>query len=164
MSAPIVLLVAVASNGVIGGDNKLLWHLPEDMKRFKALTTGHPVIMGRKTWESLPEKFRPLPNRRNIVLSRNIAYLAPGAEVFDSLDEAIAACADAAKIYVIGGAEIYAQALQSASCLEMTELQQAFEGDAYFPPFDMDAWQETSRSSHQHEGIAFDFVTYERKA
>jgi dihydrofolate reductase len=163
-SAALTLVAAVAANGVIGGDNQLLWRLPEDMKRFKALTSGHPVIMGRKTWESLPEKFRPLPNRRNIVISRNAAYAAPGAEVFDSLEAARDACAAAGRAFVIGGGDIYAQALPLADCLELTELHLPFAGDAYFPPLNAEDWQVIHRACHQHDGIDFDFVTYERKA
>lgn len=164
MTTPrLTLIAAVAANGVIGGNNELLWHLPEDMKRFKALTQGHPVIMGRKTWESLPEKFRPLPNRRNLVISRNAAYEATGAEVFTSVAAARSACADSTQVFVIGGAEIYTQALPEADCLELTELHQAFEGDAFFPALVEEEWRVIHRDCHAHNGMDFDFVTYERR-
>lgn len=157
------LIAAVAANGVIGADNQLLWHLPADMQHFRELTAGHVVIMGRKTWESLPEKFRPLPKRRNLVISRNAAYAAPGAEVFTSLAAAVAACADAPRAYVIGGGEIYTQAMPLAQCLELTELHQAFDGDAFFPAVNADEWQAIHRDCRSDNGIDFDFVTYERR-
>ena len=164
MNTPrLTLVAAIAANGAIGGNNELLWHLPDDMKRFKALTQGHPIIMGRKTWESLPEKFRPLPNRRNLVISRNAAYVAAGAEVFTSVAAARIACAGSTQVFVIGGGEIYAQSLPEADCLELTELHQAFEGDAFFPALDEEDWQVIHRDCHSHNGIDFDFVTYERR-
>ena len=116
------LIAGVARNGAIGRNNGLLWRLPEDMARFKALTLGHPVIMGRKTWDSLPAKFRPLPGRRNLVLSRDSGLQLEGAEVFGSLSDALAACVDAPQVFVIGGAQIYAEALTMADRLELTEI------------------------------------------
>lgn len=158
----LTLIAAVARNGVIGRGNKLLWHLPEDMQRFKALTTGHAVIMGRKTWESLPEKFRPLPKRRNIVVSRDPAYVAPGATVVASLPAAIAAAGDDSA-YVIGGAQIYALALPLATHLELTEIDADFAGDACFPAFDRGQWRETARERRVTSAdFPYDFVTYER--
>ena len=114
----VILIAAVARNGGIGRDNELLWRLPEDMARFKALTMGRPVIMGRKTWDSLPPKFRPLPGRRNLVLSRDSSLQLEGAEVFGTLTDALAACADSTELFVIGGAQIYAEALPLADRLE----------------------------------------------
>lgn len=155
-----VLIAAIAANGVIGKDNQLLWHLPGDLKRFKALTTGQAVIMGRKTWESLPEKFRPLPGRRNLVISRNPAYVAAGAQVVASLDAALAACADLAVAFVIGGAEIYALALPGADRLELTELATSFEGDAVFPAIDPRRWTAARGERHNENGLDYTFVTY----
>jgi dihydrofolate reductase len=163
MSGELVLIAAVAKNGVIGKNNALPWHLPEDMKHFKALTTGHAVIMGRKTWESLPERFRPLPGRLNIVLTRNSSYQADGATVVNSLDEAVKVGAGKTA-FIIGGAELYAHALSQAQRLELTEIDAAFEGDAYFPAFDRSQWREVKRESGRTEaGLGYAFVTYERR-
>ncbi|MDR3411002.1 MAG: dihydrofolate reductase [Formivibrio sp.] len=162
MSKPkISLIAAVASNKAIGFNNQLLWRLPDDLKRFKALTLGHPILMGRKTFESLG---RPLPGRRNIVVSRNPECRFAGAEVFASLEVAIAACAGAEKMYVIGGAEIYRQALELADVLELTEVDDAPVGDAFFPELAKELWQETSRESHVDaaSGVHYDFVEYRR--
>jgi len=156
------LIAALASNGVIGTDGRLPWHLPEDLKRFKALTMGHPVIMGRRTWESIG---RALPGRRNIVVSRQSGFSAPGAEVAASLDASLALCGEAALAYVIGGAELYAAALPLADALEFTEIDAPFGGDAKFPAFDRAAWREVRREPHRSaEGLRFDFVRYERVA
>jgi dihydrofolate reductase len=158
----IVIIAAVAKNGVIGNHNALPWRLPEDMKHFKALTTGHAVIMGRKTWESLPPKFRPLPNRRNIVLTRNAAYDAPGATVVTALDEA-AKLGAGGTAFIIGGAELYAHSLPYAQRLELTEIDAAFEGDAHFPAWDRAQWREVTRETGRTEtGLGYAFVTYER--
>ena len=154
------LVAALAANGVIGADGRLPWHLPEDLKRFKALTLGHPVIMGRRTWESIG---KPLPGRENIVVSRQTAYAAPGAQVAASLDESLARCADAPIAFVIGGADLYAAALPIADLLEFTEIGASFAGDTTFPAFDRSAWRETRRESHTSAGgLRFDFVRYER--
>ena len=159
----LVLIAAVARDGVIGIDNRLPWHLPEDLRHFKALTTGHAVIMGRKTWESLPPKFRPLPGRSNIVVTRNAGYAASGATIVHTLAAASAACG-AANGLVIGGAELYAQALPLAARLELTEIDATFEGDAFFPAFDRSAWHEAARERHRSEtGLDYAFVTYQRK-
>ena len=158
----ICLIVALAANRVIGKNNALPWHLPADLKRFKALTTGHPVVMGRKTHESIG---RPLPGRRNLVITRNRDYRAPGCEVVHSVDEAIAACRGAAEIFIIGGAELYRESLPRAHCLELTEIRAEFEGDATFPEFSLERWRETAREIHDNEaGIPFryDFTRYER--
>jgi dihydrofolate reductase len=163
-SQSVTLVVAVARNGVIGIDNRLPWRLPADLKRFKALTTGHAVIMGRKTWDSLPANFRPLPDRLNIVVTRDAAYRAEGATVVHSLEQALAA-AGARIAFVIGGAEIYALALPLATRLEVTEVDVSIDGDAFFTPIDRDAWEETARVAQPADGgPAFDFVSYRRRA
>jgi dihydrofolate reductase len=156
------LIAAVAANGVIGSDNALPWRLPEDLKRFKALTLGHPVIMGRKTYESIG---RPLPGRRNIIITHNATYAADGCETASSLGTALAACnGTAEEIFVIGGAQIYAEALPLAQRLYLTEIRRDFPGDARFPEFDRDAWCETAREPQSTtEGLAFAFVVYDRK-
>jgi dihydrofolate reductase len=155
------LIAAVASNGVIGSDNSLPWQLPEDLKHFKALTLGHPVIMGRKTHESIG---RPLPGRRNIVISRNAAFSAKGCETAASLDAALAACAGTTdEVFVIGGAQIYAGALAKAQRLYLTEIGAEYPGDAYFPEFDRNTWRETARElSRTESGIDFAFAVYDR--
>lgn len=159
----IILIAAVAQNGVIGKDNALPWHLPEDMKHFKALTTGHAVLMGRKTWESLPSKFRPLPNRHNLVLTRDPHYVAPGATVVHSLDDAVKVSSGETALFVIGGAQLYAHTLPRANRLELTEIDAAFKGDAYFPAIDYAQWRETRRERGRSEnGLAYAFVTYEQ--
>lgn len=158
----LTLIAAVARNGVIGKDNRLPWHLPADLRHFKTLTTGHAVIMGRKTWESLPEKFRPLPGRQNIVITRNAAYSAPGASVAASLPEAVAV-ATGKEAFVIGGAELYKAALPLADRLQLTELDAAFEGDTWFPERDPLQWREVERELHRDEaGLEFAFVRYDR--
>ena len=158
----ICLIAAVAANRVIGRYNTLPWHLPADLKRFKALTMGYPVVMGRKTHESIG---RPLPGRRNLVITRNRAYSAPGCELVHSLDEAIAACRGAQEIFVIGGAELYRESLPRAHRLEFTEIRAEFEGDATFPEFSLAQWRESAREIHSDEaGIPFryEFARYER--
>lgn len=157
----LILIAAVAKNRVIGRDNQLIWHLPEDMAHFKNVTQGHTVLMGRKTWESLPPRFRPLPGRRNLVLSRQPGYHADGAEVFAALPQALAACQPDETVFVIGGAEIYRQALPLADTLMLTEIDLAPEGDAYFPEFSAQEWQaveSTGGTSANHTRYAF--VTY----
>lgn len=159
--APRVFLVAaVAANGVIGARGKLPWHLPEDLKHFKALTLGHPVIMGRRTWESLG---RALPGRENIVVTRAAGYEAPGASVAASLDAALALCIGESVAFVIGGAELYAAALPIADGLVLTEIHRDFEGDTHFPAIDRKDWRETQRKPQAGaDGLRFDFVLYER--
>ena len=165
----LTLIAGVARNGVIGRDNKLLWQLPEDLKHFRAATMGAPVIMGRKTWESLPERFRPLPGRRNLVLSRQAGYEAPGAEVVADLDTALALArsSGAARAFVIGGAQIYREALPLADELLLTEVERDFEGDAHFPAFSGSAFAEVARERHRAappNDFDFSFVTYQRVA
>lgn len=159
----LMLVAAVASDGAIGRDNALLWHLPEDLARFKALTLGKPVVMGRKTWDSLPPRFRPLPGRRNLVVSRQATAL-PGAEVFSSLDAALAACGEA-EVCVIGGAEIYALALPRAEVLALTEVQATYpDADRHFPAWPRAEFTEARREPHTGPGgLRFDFVDYVRK-
>ena len=158
--ARVALIVAYARNRVIGRDNALPWRLPGDLAHFKRTTLGHPIVMGRKTWESLG---RPLPGRRNVVISRQAGYAAPGAEVADSLQSALAACADAPAVYVIGGAQIYEQALPLAGRILATELHAEVAGDARFPELDPAQWQEVAREPQPEEnGYAYDFVTYRR--
>lgn len=160
-AAPRVYLVAaVAANGVIGADGRLPWRLPEDLRHFKSLTLGHPVIMGRRTWESLG---RALPGRENIVVTRAPGYAAPGASVAASLDAALALCAGEPTVFVIGGGELYAEALAVADGLVLTEIQRDYPGDARFPDYDRSAWRETQRQPQTGaDGLRFDFVLYER--
>lgn len=165
----VTLIAGVARNGVIGRDNALLWSLPEDMKHFRATTMGAPVVMGRKTWASLPERFRPLPGRHNIVLSRQPGFEAPGASVVRGLDEALALARrdGAPRVFVIGGAQIYCEALPHADELMLTEIDRDFEGDAHFPPFGHEAFAEVARERHRAappNDFDFSFATYRRLA
>ena len=159
--APRVYLVAaVAANGVIGSEGRLPWHLPEDLKHFKQLTLGHPVVMGRKTWESLG---KALPGRENIVVTRSPGYEAADAHVAASLEAALALCAGESVVFVIGGAELYAAALPLADGLVLTEIHRDYPGDVRFPAFDRAAWRETQRKPRASaDGLPFDFVLYER--
>ncbi|NDY93346.1 dihydrofolate reductase [Ideonella livida] len=162
------LVAAVAQNGVIGLDNRLPWHLPEDLAHFKRLTTGHAVLMGRKTWDSLPPRFRPLPGRRNLVLTRQPDWQADGAEPCHALDQALAlGAAEAGPLFVIGGAELYRAALPAADTLVLTEIGQPMAGDAYFPAWPREAFDEVERlpgTSAHDPGLHFAFVTYRRRA
>ena len=159
----ISLIAAVARNRALGKDGQLLWHLPEDMRYFRETTRGKPVIMGRKTWESLPDAFRPLPGRRNIVISRNPAYDAPGATLAGSLEEASRLTQDDTEVFIIGGAEIYRQALPLAQRLYLTEVTQDFAADAFFPEFSDREWKEISRSEQKRgSGLEFTFAVYQR--
>jgi dihydrofolate reductase len=155
------LIYARARNGVIGVNNTLPWHLPEDLAHFKRTTLGQPVIMGRKTWDSLPPKFRPLPGRVNIVVTRQADWQAEGALRAGSIGEAMTLCPADAQAWVIGGAEIYAQAAPSASTAVVTEIDQDFEGDAFAPQLG-DGWTEIQREQHTAaNGLPFSFVTYQ---
>jgi dihydrofolate reductase len=165
MNRPIVsLLAALARNRVIGRDNALPWHLPDDLKRFKALTLGHPVIMGRKTYESIVAVAgKPLPGRANIVVTRSPGYEAPGCRVVHSLQAALSAAAGSDEIFVIGGGEIFALALPLAQRLHMTEVDADVGGDALFPAYDRSEWHEVSREAGAGSGgLKYDFVVYER--
>jgi dihydrofolate reductase len=159
------IVAAVARNGVIGREGGIPWHIPEDMARFRALTTGHPVVMGRKTWDSLPDRFRPLPGRRNVVVTRNPVWTADGAERAASLDTALEFLDDLETVFVIGGASLYDQALPLADDLELTEVDLEPEGDAFFPAWDREAFEEMSRDARVSEdGTPFAFVTYRRRS
>ncbi|MCG5262625.1 dihydrofolate reductase [Cupriavidus gilardii] len=157
----LTLIVARARNGVIGRDNTLPWRLPEDLAHFKRTTMGAPVIMGRKTWESIG---RPLPGRRNIVVSRNPELRLEGAEIAPSLEDALRLCVGVEQVFLIGGAQLYAEALPSADRLIVTEIDADFDGDAHFPDIDPQRWIATERERHHSEANGFDyaFVTYER--
>jgi dihydrofolate reductase len=156
------LIYARAANGVIGKDGTMPWHLPEDLAHFKRTTLGCPVIMGRKTWDSLPPRFRPLPGRTNVVVTRQTNWRADGVAVAHSLPEAIDLCAAHENVWVIGGADIYAQALPLAASVVVTEIGAVFEGDAYAPQLGAE-WRETARERHvAASGLNFSFVTYTR--
>ena len=154
------LIAAVARNGAIGKNNQLLVHLPGDLPRFKKLTLGCPVIMGRKTWDSIG---RPLPQRRNIVITRNTLWQADGAEAAASVAAALASVAGEPKAFVIGGAQIYAQALPLADELLLTEIDADFEGDVFFPEWDRAGFKQTSREDHSTpQGLRYSYVHYNR--
>ena len=158
------LVVAVAQNGVIGGDNRLLWHLPLDLKHFKQLTQGHPIVMGRRTFESIG---RPLPNRTNIVVTRQLDWQAQGCEVAFSVPQALEmARALDKQVMVIGGGEIYRQALPAAEVVYLTEVHHDFEGDVTFPELSPVEWREETRERHEPDekhAYAFSFVTLRRR-
>jgi dihydrofolate reductase len=157
------LVAAVARGGVIGRDGTLPWHIPEDLAFFRNLTMGHPVVMGRVTWDALPERFRPLPGRRNIVVTRNPAWRAEGAERAASLDEALGLLDGSAEVFVIGGSEIFAAALPRADALVLTELELDVAGDVFFPQWDRETFREVSRVGLvSADGTALAFVTYAR--
>ena len=154
------LIYARAANGVIGQNGTLPWHLPEDLAHFKRTTLGCPVIMGRKTWDSLPPRFRPLPGRANIVVTRNKAWAAIGAVTAHSLDAAHDLCPPGSDAWVIGGAQIYAQALPLATSVVVTEIAQTYEGNAFAPELGPE-WRETRREAQvSADGLPFAFVAY----
>lgn len=156
------MIFARAANGVIGSNNTMPWHLPEDMAHFKRLTQGWPVIMGRKTWDSLPPRFRPLPGRTNIVITRQPDWKENGAEPAASLADALKICARSEEVWIIGGAQIYAQAEPLADRIEVTEIAQDFEGDAFAPPLGSE-WIEAAREDHiSSNGLKFSFITYDK--
>jgi dihydrofolate reductase len=158
------LVAAVAQGGVIGRDGVLPWRLPEDMAHFREVTMGHPVLMGRRTWESLPTRFRPLPGRRNVVLTRDPGWSAEGAERAGSLEGALRLVEGAERVSVIGGGEVFAAALPLADELLLTEIDLDIEGDTFFPDWDRDAFRAESREEHVSEdGIPFAFVRYARR-
>jgi dihydrofolate reductase len=168
----IVIIAAVAENRVIGRDNQLIWNIPADMAHFKALTQGQTVLMGRKTWESLPPRFRPLPGRRNIVISRQKDFSAPGAELANSLEAGLRLAASDPQVFIIGGAEIYQQAMALADRLEITEVALNPEGDSWFPEIAATTettagpavdWEKTAKiTPPEQTGTGFSFVTYRR--
>ena len=160
----VALIAAVAQNGVIGAGNRLPWQLPEDLRQFRALTTGHSIIMGRKTWQSIG---RPLPDRQNIVVTRQRDFTAPGAHVAASLQDALATATLPEPVFVIGGEALYREALPLAQDLYLTEIHRDYAGDARFPEFARELWRETSRETHRASSVAgfgFAFTTYERIA
>lgn len=158
----ISLIAALAQNRVIGVNNTLPWRLPEDLQRFKTLTMGHPIVMGRKTFESIG---RPLPGRTTVIISRS-AYSTPAdCRVVHSIAEAVAVCKDEPEIFFVGGAQLYEQLLPRAERLYLTEIQAEFAGDAWFPPFDPADWMTFSREQRHDDtsGLSYDFVIYQRK-
>jgi dihydrofolate reductase len=155
------LAAAVAANGIIGAGGKLPWHLPEDLQHFKRLTLGHPVIMGRRTWESLKGA---LPQRENIVVTRTAGYQAPGAAVAKSLEAALALCIGEPVAFVIGGTSLFQESLPIAAGLVLTEIYRDYPGDTWFPAWDRSQWRESQREAHTAaDGTRFDFVLYEKK-
>lgn len=163
----ISLIAARAANGVIGADNRLPWHLPDDMKFFMQTTSGHAVIMGRKNYLSIPEKFKPLPNRLNIVLTRNPQLIAPGCTVVQNPEDALQAAASYGQeeVFIIGGAEIYQLFISQAHRLYLTEIHAEAKGNVCFPAFNNADWIERSRIPHpadDRHAFAFDFVLLER--
>ncbi len=161
----LILIAAVASNGVIGRANGLVFRDAADQRHFRQVTLGFPVIMGRKTWESLPERFRPLPGRRNIVVSRNPMFLPRGAELAASLEDALHLAASAPKVFVAGGGQLYAQALPYADALLLTEVQAALEGDTLFPDWDRALFQPGEPQHHTSAaGVPYTITQYRRLA
>lgn len=161
------ILVAMAKNRVIGKHNALPWHLPPDLKHFKALTMGHHIIMGRKTYESIG---KPLLGRANVIITHQIGYQAPGATVVHSVDDAFNVCQDCSSMssegFIIGGAELYGQTLDLCQRLYITEIQQDFEGDTFFPEFNLDDWNEIAREKHHladQSNLEYHFIVLDRK-
>jgi len=164
----LALIAAVARNGVIGRDGALPWHLAGDMQHFRELTRSCPVVMGRRTWDSLPPRYRPLPGRANIVVTRRAGWSAEGAQVAPSLPAALRLAqlrlGPSRRVYVIGGAQLYREALPLADVLELTEVQADVDGDAQFPFWDRGQFDEVSRAPQPAEhGVRFDFVTYRKR-
>ena len=161
---PLHMIYARARNGVIGNQGQLPWHLPEDLAHFKRATLGQPVVMGRVTWESLPDKFRPLPGRSNVVVSKQTSFTAPGAQVVSSLEAAMALFPPIEIIWLIGGAQLYAQGLSIASQIVVTEIDADYEGDAYAPLLSPNDWAETHRTSHiSAQGLTYHLVTLQKR-
>ena len=157
------LIAAVARNGAIGKDNALSWTDPEDLKHLRRVTMGCPVIMGRKTWDSLPERFRPLPGRRNLVVTRDVTWRSPGAESAASMEDALAMLGDVAKAFVIGGAQMYTLALPLVDELVLTEIDAEFPADTFFPAWRPAEWQLVAREPHESaEGLRYAFSTYKK--
>ncbi|GAB4280679.1 MAG: type 3 dihydrofolate reductase [Candidatus Promineifilaceae bacterium] len=166
MTAKLSFIVAMDKNGVIGAGGRIPWHLPDDLKWFRKHTVGKPVIMGRKTYESLPPQFRPLPDRHNIVVTRNLLYEVEGATVVHDFDEALEAAGDVPEVIVGGGGDLYAQLLPRADRIYLTLVDTAVSGDAYFPSLNMAEWQETFREHHpadEHHPYPFDLVILDKK-
>ncbi len=160
----ISLVVAISSNRAIGKDNQLLWHLPADLKHFKQLTSGHTILMGRKTFESIG---KPLPNRRNIVISRQEALFFSGAEVVSSLEKALELTKDEKEVFIIGGAEIYQLALPIATTIYLTEVEATYEADAFFPVLPDDEWKLLHKAAHspdEKNNLPYTFCVFQRKS
>jgi dihydrofolate reductase len=156
----ISIIVAISKNNAIGKDNTLLWNIPEDLKHFKEITSGHTIIMGRKTFESIG---RPLPNRRNIVITRDDSYAHNGIEIANSLIKALDVCKYEDEVFVIGGGEIYKQALPFADKLYVTHVEKEYTGDAFFPEISKEEWVEISKEEHSENDPPYRFSTYEKK-
>jgi dihydrofolate reductase len=157
----ITIVVAISENHAIGKDNKLLWYLPKDLKHFKEITTGHTVIMGRKTYDSVG---KPLPNRRNIIITRQ-AITIEGCEVVNSIEAAIELCKDEQEVFIVGGAEIYKQAMHLTDRIYLTIVHKNFEGDSFFPEISSQEWKEVFREDHEPDEknlLPYSFITYER--
>lgn len=152
-------VVAMSQNRVIGREGKLPWHLPEDLKYFKALTSGHPIVMGRKTYESIG---RPLPNRRNIVITRQKDFQAPGIEIYHSVEEALTDLHGESEVFLIGGGELFNLTLPRADRLYLTLIEKDIPGDVYFPEFSPENFQEISREDHLSGDLPFSFRVYDR--
>ncbi|RWU04870.1 dihydrofolate reductase [Pedobacter chitinilyticus] len=158
----ISIVVAISENNAIGKDNQLLWHLPSDLKHFKNITTGHTIIMGRKTYDSIG---KPLPNRRNIIITRQKDLNLEGVEVVNSLEEALSLSKDEEEVFIIGGAEIYKQAVAVSHRIYLTRVHQEFEADAFFPELDHETWREIEKVDHlpdEKNKFAYTFSTLER--
>jgi len=159
----ITVIAAVAENNALGKENQLLWHLPDDFKRFKTLTSGHYIIMGRKTFESFP---KPLPNRTHVIISRQANYQPEGCIVVNSLEQAIEACPKTEEVFIIGGGEIYRQSIAVADKLDLTKVHASFEADTHFPEIDPSQWQLVFEEHHpkdERHDYAFTFQTFTRK-
>ena len=159
----ITLIAAVAENNALGKDNQLLWHLPDDFKRFKNITSGHYIIMGRKTFESFP---KPLPNRTHIIITRQKKYTSENCIVVDSLQKAIAVSPKDEELFIIGGGEIYSQSIEIADKLDITRVHHTFDADTFFPEINYDEWFEVERETYEPDGendFSYAFIIYERK-
>ena len=156
-ASKVTLIAAIDENSVLGKDNQLIWHLPEDLKRFKRLTTGNAIIMGRKTFESLP---KALPNRHNIVVTRNQNYSKEGITVSHSLEAAIECAKEDELPFVIGGGQIYEQAIELTDVIELTKIHAQFEGDVFFPKIDIEKWSIENEEHMSHPDFKYSFITY----
>jgi dihydrofolate reductase len=157
------IVVAISENNAIGKNNMLLWHLPADLKHFKEITSGHTIIMGRKTYDSIG---KPLPNRRNIVVSRNADLNIDGVETYHGLEQALAQCSNEAEVFLIGGAEIYRQGLKYSNKIYLTRVHETYEADTFFPELEPEIWTETQVERHQPEAknpVAYTFSILQRK-
>lgn len=158
----VTIVVAISENNAIGKNNQLLWHLPADLKHFRLITTGHTVIMGRKTYDSVG---KPLPNRRNIIITRQDITIE-GCEVVKSIEAALALCADEEEVFIVGGAEIYRQAMHLTDRIYLTIVHQKFEADSFFPEINYNEWRETEREDHQPDEknkLPYSFITLNRR-